>query len=58
MHPSRFLFDVDLTPRMRDVSLAFGVASCTSKRPARFIGCDYELNSLIFLPTAPGPKLI
>ncbi len=26
--------------------------------PTRFTGCDYEFNSLSFLPTAPGPKLI
>jgi hypothetical protein len=26
--------------------------------PTRFTGHDYEFNSLSFLPTAPGPKLI
>jgi hypothetical protein len=26
--------------------------------PTRFPRCDYEFNSLSFLPTAPGPKLI
>jgi hypothetical protein len=26
--------------------------------PTRFTACDYDFNSLSFLPTAPGPKLI
>jgi hypothetical protein len=26
--------------------------------PSRFTACDQEFNSLSFLPTAPGPKLI
>jgi hypothetical protein len=44
---------------MRGVSFALGVGSLYKQAlPARFISCDYEFNSLSFLPTAPGPKLM